>query len=330
MGGEEGIDRGRVEAWLRERVPGVALPLAFDRVPGGHSCLTFTMTASDGARYVLRRPPLGHTLATAHDVLREHRIITALAPTDVPVAPCVGACDDLDVIGAPFYVMDFVDGVVLHDGTASKVLAPDARRRASESMIEVLAALQSVDIDAVGLGDYAKRTDYLGRQLKRWSRQWAEADTRPMPRMDELHAWLEAHQPEEGPAGIVHGDFRLGNAIHGPDGTVLAMLDWELSTLGPALADLSYFLRSWIEPAGDGFLSSAELVEYYEKISGRDASGLAYWTAFHAWRSACITAGVFTRYKHGNMGTPAAGYEAFEDAVESAMTAGLTAAGLRA
>lgn len=338
---ELGIDARRVEAWLRERVADLVGPVEFALIPGGHSCLTFTVTAADGRRFALRRPPLGHTLATAHDVMREHRIISALAPTDVPVAPVVGACDDTTVTGAPFYVMAFVDGVVLHDANvASSALTVEARQRAAESMIDVMASLHALDPDDVGLGDFAKRTDYLGRQLKRWSAQWASADTRPMPGMDELHAWLEANRPEEGAAGIVHGDFRLGNAIHDPDGTVAALLDWELSTLGPPLADLSYLLRSWIEPgeannpaitapsSAPGFPSRAELVARYEKATGRRADDLSYWLAFHAWRSACITAGVFTRYKHGNMGRLPEGFEKFEDSVEHGVAAGRAAAGL--
>lgn len=335
-----GVDTPRVEAWLGERVDDLATPVDFALIPGGHSCLTFTVTAADGRRFALRRPPLGHTLATAHDVLREHRIISALAATDVPVAPVVGACDDVDVTGAPFYVMAFVDGVVLHDANVAATIPVDARARAAESMIDVMAALHAIDPDDVGLGDFAKRTDYLGRQLKRWSAQWASADTRPMPRMDDLHAWLEANRPEEGTAGIVHGDFRLGNAIHSADGSVAALLDWELSTLGPPLADLSYLLRSWIEPGEtnnpamtapssvEGFLSRSELVIRYEKVTGRSADDLSYWLAFHAWRSACITAGVFTRYKHGNMGHMPEGFEKFEDSVEQGLRAGLAAAGI--
>jgi aminoglycoside phosphotransferase (APT) family kinase protein len=334
------IDERRVEQWFLEHVPGVALPLSFDLVPGGHSCLTFTVTAADGRRFALRRPPLGHTLATAHDVLREHRIISALADTEVPVAPVVAACDDIDVTGAPFYVMAFVDGVVLHDAGIAQRIGTEARRRASESMIDVMAALHAVDPDAVGLGDFAKRTDYLGRQLKRWAAQWASADTRPMPGMDELHDWLIGNQPEEGSAGIVHGDFRLGNAIHAADGSVAALLDWELSTLGPALADLSYLLRSWVEPGEvanaamvapssvPGFLTRAELITRYEQATGQSVDDLSYWLAFHAWRSACITAGVFTRYKHGNMGRTPEGFEKFEDSVEQGVKAGLSAAGL--
>jgi aminoglycoside phosphotransferase (APT) family kinase protein len=335
-----GIELEGVHRWFQEHVGdvGPASSLRIDQVQGGHSCLTYIVHAADGTRYVLRRPPVGHLLASAHDVLREHRVITALAGTGVPVAPVVGACEDPDVTGAPFYVMAFVDGPVLHDRAAAERLEPAARQRAAESMIEVLVALRAVDPDAVGLGDFAKRSDYLGRQLRRWHGQWEAADTRPMPRMADLHGWLVAHQPEEGPAGIVHGDFRLGNVIHAPDGSVAALLDWELCTLGPPAADLSYLLSWWADPAAgtrpdvasaaEGFPDRSQLVAWYEARAGEAAHDLDYWLAFHAWRSACIAAGVYTRYKAGQMGAAADDLTRFEDSVEQSIDTGLVAAGI--
>ncbi|HEU5085648.1 MAG TPA: phosphotransferase family protein [Acidimicrobiales bacterium] len=335
-----GIERDPVHRWFVEHVGdvGSADELRFDQVQGGHSCLTYIVHAADGTRYVLRRPPVGHLLASAHDVMREHRVITALAGTDVPVAPVVGACEDPEVTGAPFYVMAFVDGPVLHDRAAAERLPVAARQRAAESLIEVLVALRAVDPDAVGLGDFAKRTDYLGRQLRRWHGQWEAADTRPMPRMAELHDWLVANQPEEGPAGIVHGDFRLGNVIHAPDGSVAALLDWELCTLGPPAADLSYLLSWWADPgattradaasAADGFPDRAQLVAWYEERTGEAARDLDYWLAFHAWRSGCIAAGVYTRYKAGQMGDTSDDLVRFEDSVEHSIHVGLVAAGI--
>lgn len=335
-----GIDLDGVHRWFQDHVGDVGAPdqLRIDQVQGGHSCLTYIVHAADGARYVLRRPPVGHLLASAHDVLREHRVITALAHTDVPVAPVIGSCDDVDVTGAPFYVMAFVDGPVLHDRAAAERLPVAARQRAAESMVEVLAALRDVDPDAVGLGDFAKRTDYLGRQLRRWHGQWEAADTRPMPRMAELHDWLVANQPDEGPAGIVHGDFRLGNVIHAPDGAVAALLDWELCTLGPPAADLSYLVSWWADPsastrsdaasAAEGFPDRDQLVSWYEARTGEPADDLGYWLAFHAWRSGCIAAGVYTRYKAGQMGAAADDLARFEDSVEHSMHLGLASAGI--
>lgn len=334
-----GIEREPVHRWFEDHVGdvGPADELAIEQVQGGHSCLTYIVEVAGGRRYVLRRPPVGNLLASAHDVLREHRVITALADTDVPVAPVVGCCEDPDVTGAPFYVMAFVEGPVLHDRAAAERLDVAARRRAAESMIEVLAALREVDPDAVGLGDFAKRSDYLGRQLRRWHGQWEAADTRPMPGMAPLHDWLVANQPDEGPAGIVHGDFRLGNVIHAPDGSVAALLDWELCTLGPPDADLSYLLSWWADPgagrpdaasAAEGFPDRDQLVAWYEERTGAPATGLDYWLAFHAWRSACIAAGVYTRYKAGQMGAGADDLTHFEDSVEHSIHVGLAAAGI--
>lgn len=335
-----GIELDRVHRWFLDNVGdvGAADELRIDQVQGGHSCLTYIVHAPTGDRYVLRRPPVGPLLASAHDVLREHRVITALADTAVPVAPVVGCCDDPEVTGAPFYVMAYVDGPVLHDRTAAERLDVAARRRAAESMVDVLVALREVDPDAVGLGDFAKRSDYLGRQLRRWHGQWEAADTRPMPGMAPLHDWLLANQPEEGPAGIVHGDFRLGNVIHAPDGTVAALLDWELCTLGPPAADLSYLLSWWADPSGsthpdaasraDGFPDRSQIVAWYEARTGEPAEDLDYWLAFHAWRSACISAGVYTRYKAGQMGAGADDLTRFEDSVEHSIHTGLVAAGI--
>lgn len=335
-----GIELEGVHRWFLDHVGdiGPAEQLRIDEVQGGHSCLTYVVNAADGTRYVLRRPPVGHLLASAHDVLREHRIITALAGTGVPVAPVVGSCDDPDVTGAPFYVMAFVDGTVLHDRAAAEQLDVPARRRAAESMVDVLATLRGVDPDAVGLGDFAKRTDYLGRQLRRWHGQWEAAATRPMPGMVPLHDWLVAHKPEEGPSGIVHGDFRLGNVIHAPDGTVAALLDWELCTLGPPAADLSYLLSWWADPDGgtradmasaaEGFPDRGQLVAWYEERTGARADDLDYWLAFHAWRSACIAAGVYTRYKGGQMAATPDDLTRFEDSVEHSINTGLVAAGI--
>jgi aminoglycoside phosphotransferase (APT) family kinase protein len=339
-----GIDADGVGAWLAERVEGLDGPgaeLRFHLVPGGHSCLTYVVDVPDGRRFVVRRPPIGHVLATAHDVLREHRIITALAATDVPVAPVVGACADPEVTGAPFYVMAFVDGVVLHDAAAAGALPAAARRQAAESLVDVLARLHAVDPDVVGLGDLSKRTEYVGRQLRRWSAQWEQSKAAEVPEMERLHAWLVTHRPpDEGPVRIAHGDFRLGNAIHGPDGAVRAMLDWELCTLGPPLADLSYLLRSWVLPGeatrssvtpptlAGGFPTRDELVARYVARTGADVGDLRYWTAFHAWRSACIVAGVRARYVAGVMAASTDEARRFDTAVEEGARAGLLAAGL--
>lgn len=333
-----GVDHDRLTGWFRDHVGDVD-ELSLTLVEGGHSCLTYLVSTGDGARYVLRRPPLGHVLPTAHDVLRESRIISALAPTDVPVAPVLGACDDLDVIGAPFYVMGFVDGVVLHDVAASATLPPGSRRNAGLSMIDVMVALHAVDPVEVGLGELTRPRPYIERQLRRWHGQWEASDLSDLTGMIELRDWLVEHRPEEARPGIVHGDFRLGNAIHHPDGTVAALLDWELCSTGPAGADLSYLLRSWNDPERaapdretasdlDGFPSRQELVERYVQRGGRAMDDLDYWMAFHAWRSACIASGVYTRYRSGQMGEQTNDLERLRQGVVDGLADGRRTAGL--
>jgi aminoglycoside phosphotransferase (APT) family kinase protein len=336
-----GIAAGPLEAWFREHVPEARPPLRYERVAGGHSCLTYVVSDDAGGRYVLRRPPLGTVLATAHDVAREHRVMSALQDTAVPVPRMRGLCEDDRVNGAPFYVMSYIDGVVLHTAGDSERLLPSAaaRRRVAETMVDALVALHAVDIDAAGLGSFARRSGYLDRQLRRWSAQWAASKTRELPAMERLHAWLVEHRPEEPEACVVHGDFRLGNALHAPDGTTLAVLDWELSTLGDPLADVSYLLRSWATPdeaaggegpsaAAEGFPGRDELAERYAAASGRALDDVAYWTALNAWRSAAISEGVYRRYIDGIMGDAPPDVERYARIVEITVAQGLVAAGL--
>ena len=213
-----GIDEERVGAWLAEHVAGSAPPFAFELIAGGHSNLTFKATDANGWRLVVRRPPLGHVLATAHDMGREHRVIAALGPTPVPVAPTFGLCEDEAVNGAPFYVMEFVDGIVLD--SPGQVGRPQPRRAPGGSpgddLIDILAALHAVDVDAVGLGDLARRDGYIERQLKRWTKQWEASKTRDLPAIEEVQRRLVARVPEQHGTAIVHGDYRLGNCLVDP------------------------------------------------------------------------------------------------------------------
>ena len=315
--GVKGIRADAVTDWLCVAVPGLRAPLEFTPIVGGHSNLTYTVTDAAGRRVVLRRPPVGAVLATAHDMGREHRIISALAVTEVPVAPALALCTDDGVNDAPFYVMDFVDGLVPADGpTVKEHLDIDARRALAERLIDVLVALHKVDPDSVGLGDLGRREAYLARQLKRWSTQWEKTKTREFPAMEELAFALGNHMPEQGPAAIVHGDYRLGNMLVGSDGRLEAVLDWELCTLGDPLADLGYLLNDWAEPGEKGlasgvafspsgvggFPSRAEVLRRYAEGSGRDVSGIAYYRAFQYWRMAAIIEGVLARYLKGVMG----------------------------
>jgi aminoglycoside phosphotransferase (APT) family kinase protein len=315
----EGVNTEPVTTWLADRAVAVAPPLDFRLIAGGHSNLTFEVTDQADGHWVLRRPPLGQVLATAHDMTREHRIISALAPTDVPVAPVVGLCTDESVNGSPFYVMDFVDGTVVRDEATAATLDSNQRRRASESIVDVLAAIHSVDVDAVGLGDLGRRDGYVERQLSRWYRQYqgSKEQTPGMdfPAVDEVYERLSSRIPDQHDVAIVHGDYRLDNCMLGPDGSVAAVLDWELCTLGDPLADVGLLWVYWADPdepsalpqasptAGDGFLRKNEAIERYAQASGRDLSDIAFFQAFGYWKLTCIIAGVYARYAGGAMGS---------------------------
>jgi len=311
----EGIRSENVTAWLSANVPSLKKPVAFTLIAGGHSNLTYACRDAAGACYVLRRPPLGHVLESAHDMGREHKIISALAGTDVPVAPTYGLCRDVAVNDAPFYVMKFVEGTVASDSIAVASMSTPDRRALGEHVADVLAKLHSIDPDAIGLGDLGRKEAYLARQLSRWTKQWEASKTHEIPAMDECRRLLEARMPSQIGAGIVHGDYRLGNMIVGP-GRIRAVLDWELCTLGDPLADVGYLLNSWFEPgeatatgpgdgaptAAGGFPTRAEMAARYSKTTGRDLSGINYYRAFSHWRLAAIGQGVYKRYLVGAMG----------------------------
>ena len=315
----DGIDAAGVSAWFAEHVPGAELPLSFQLIAGGHSNLTFSVTDDRGERWVLRRPPLGQVLATAHDMAREHRIISALGPTEVPVPPTVGLCTDESVNGAPFYVMEFVDGRVVRGEQDAAALTPEQRRRAGESLVDVMAAIHSVDVDAVGLGDLGRKEDYIARQLKRWYSQFQASDSQVegglgLPAVHDVHDRLASSIPAQQGAAIVHGDYRLDNCMLAPDGSVQAVLDWEICTLGDPLADVGLLWVYWSDPdqgavlpqasptALEGLPRKAELIERYAATSDRDLSDLGFYVAFGYWKLTCIIAGVYARYAGGAMG----------------------------
>ena len=324
----KGIDVANVTAWLEANIPGATGPVTFDLIAGGHSNLTYGVRDAAGNHFVLRRPPLGQVLATAHDMTREHKIISALGPTDVPVAPALGLCTDDAVNGAPFYVMEYVDGHVLRDAAAAEALTAEARRNAGLSVADTLARIHAVDPDAVGLGDLGKKDGYIGRQLKRWYSQFQQSQTRDLPRVDEVHEALLSRIPEQGPAAIVHGDYRLDNCMTDADGNIIAVLDWEICTLGDPLADVGLLMVYWTEASDsspmlltapttvDGFLSRKEVLDRYAEASGRDLSHVDYYIAFGYWKLACIVEGVYARYVGGAMGSDASGYEGFAIQVE--------------
>lgn len=310
-----GIDIAAVRQWMETHVDGATGPFTFEVIAGGHSNLTFKVTGSDGRRFVLRRPPLGHVLASAHDMGREFRIIDALSDTPVPVAPALGFCDDPAVNSAPFYVMDFVDGLVIRDrDTAERLLTPDARRRASESIVDTMAAIHAVRPSDVGLAELGRHEGYIARQLKRWYGQWNQQKTRDLPSVDRVHDELLARIPEQGPATLVHGDYRLDNCMIDASGNVIAVLDWEICTLGDPMADLGLLMVYWTGPNDDmsawtgqactapGFLDRSVMAERYARVSGRDISQLDFYTAFAYWKLVCILEGVYARYLGGALG----------------------------
>jgi aminoglycoside phosphotransferase (APT) family kinase protein len=339
MEAPEGIDVVNVTAWFEANVPGVRSPLGFELIAGGRSNLTFKVTDGTGSAWALRRPPTAHVLPTAHDMSREHRIIAALgAHTSVPVPPAVGFCADPAVNGAPFYVMGYVDGHVLRSVEGAKVLDEERRRMAAESLVDVLVEIHAVDPDAVGLGDLGRKEGYLERQLRRWHTQFEKSKSREVPLVDEMYERLLAAVPDQGPATIVHGDYRLDNAMLGDDGRVRAVLDWEICTLGDPLADVGLLTVYWAEPGDpapalleapttlEGFPRRAEITRRYAEGSGRDVSHLGYYVAFGYWKLACILEGVYARYAGGAGGGDRSAFEAFAQHVVHLAEAARTSA----
>jgi aminoglycoside phosphotransferase (APT) family kinase protein len=311
--GEAAADR--VARWLTGLGVRVRGPLTFEVVPGGRSNLTYRLTDAAGSRWILRRPPLTSLHASAHDVLREHRVMAALRPTVVPVPAMVGAEPDAGVIGAPFFVMDFVDGTVLTDqATAESALTVQARARAGPAFADLLADLHEVDPAAGGLGDPARGAGYLDRQLRRWGGQLDRLDQDG--RLTGVLRRLAADPPVQAGVAIVHGDFRPGNIIVGPDGSIRALLDWELCTLGDPLADLGWLLAYWgsgtevalplpVPTRAAGFPSRPTILQRYAERSGRAVDDIGYYVAFALWRLAVILAGVHARTRDGGYGDPA-------------------------
>lgn len=311
----DGINHGPVEGWFEANVPGAVAPLGFEKIAGGRSNLTYRVTDSAGNRWALRRPPLGKRLASAHDMGREHRIVAALAPTPVPVAPAVGFCDDESVNGAPFYVMGWVEGPILRSKAQADLFPDEADRRAiGERVIDTLVEIHSLDPETVGLGDLGKKEDYVARQLHRWQGQWEKSRTRELALVDEVHDRLAARIPAQGPATLVHGDYRLDNMILTDAGEVAAVVDWELCTLGDPLADVGMLLVYWgeetdalmplLEPATitPGFPTRSEVAPLYAERSGRDLSEIDFYVALGLWKLAIVLEGVFARFRAGQYG----------------------------
>lgn len=309
-----GINLENVTQWFQERVD-ITPPLSFGLIAGGRSNMTFTVDDAAGGQFVLRRPPMGPLLPSAHDVAREHRLMDALQDSAVPVPRLVGLCQDEAVNERDFYVMHFLDGVVVRDAEIGETIPVETRTRMSHELIDTLVALHRVDIDEVGLGNLAKRTGYIERQIKRWSGQWEKSKTRELPVIDKVADYLKEHLPTNAPTTIAHGDYRLSNCMMDPAGPVAGVLDWELCTLGDPMADLAGLLGYWHNPenteeekgdaeitAAEGWLSQQEMAGIYAEQMGVSLDLVDYYRGFAAWRLACISEGVYARYLNGQQG----------------------------
>jgi aminoglycoside phosphotransferase (APT) family kinase protein len=317
----EGIDVAPVSAWLERHVAGATAPFTFERIGGGRSNLTFAVTGASGSRFVLRRPPLHHVLATAHDMTREHRAITAIGPTAVPVPETLGLCTDEAVNGAPFYAMTLVEGAVIDSVAGAASLGGAARATMARQLADILGDLHALDVDAIGLGDFARRDGYIERQIARWSKQWEGSKTRDLPAVDAVAKQLADRVPVQQGVTVVHGDYRFGNCItDAATGQIRAVLDWELCTLGDPLADVGYVGAHWApadgsvgrhnDPTGaGGFGSYDDFIARYAERSARDLSAIDFYVAFQLWRTAIIIEGVYARYIGGAYGGQQLGAE---------------------
>ncbi len=330
-----GYDVAAVEAWIGQHVPSLRPPLTWIRLEGGHSNLTYRIDDAGGQAAVIRRPPLGELLPKAHDMAREWSLIRALSGTTVPVPSALGFCDDVSVTGARFYVMGHIAGHPLYNSDDTRRWVPEDRRTAmAHSFVDALASLHALDPDAVGLGDLGKKEGYIARQLKTWYRSWT-ASIEPAqlddPRAHSLKDFFLANVPDQGPARIVHGDYGVHNCLVGPDGTVAAVVDWEISTLGDPLADLAYALNQWPDPtdalspnplsptSASGFPTRTQLADRYEERTGRDLSRLDFYIGFNRWKTAAINHGVYARYMEGKKSTDGVDLDALLQTVDRSL-----------
>lgn len=308
------LELTHLDPWIRQHIGDFNGQLTAEKFAGGQSNPTFKLTAGD-RQYVLRRKPPGQLLASAHAVDREYRVISALSETDVPVPRAVALCEDESIIGSMFYIMECLDGRVFWDPALPELNDAD-RAACYDEMNRVLAALHSVDVNAVGLGDYGKPGNYFERQVGRWTKQYRASETELIPAMERLIEWLPANMPpDDGRVSLVHGDYRLDNVMwHPSEPRIIGVLDWELSTLGNPIADLAYQVMAWQLPRGEGIngmagINRAELnipsdeayIRRYCERTGRD--GIEHWNfylVFCFFRLAAIVQGVKKRALDGN------------------------------
>ena len=316
MDSPPGLDLRALASFLESRSVSVAGDLRAEVIAGGRSNLTYSV--SDRAHHwVVRRPPLAHVLPTAHDMAREWRVISALQDTEIPVPGAVMLCEDASVIGASFYVMDFVDGHVIRDRLPDAWPATVATREAmAAALVDTMLTLHAVEPEAVGLGDFGRPQGFLERQVRRWWQQWEASKTRELPAIDELHRRLLDAIPMQSAPGIVHGDYRFDNVIYAPDDPrrIAAVVDWEMSTVGDPLCDLGLLVVYWVTDErdaaasalpggrvslGEGFPTREQMIERYAASSDRDLSSLEWYVALGHYKLAIIAEGINARFLLG-------------------------------
>ncbi len=325
----EAVDLDALAPWMAEHVADAdGTPLRAELIAGGRSNLTFFVRQGDRC-WVLRRPPLGHVLPSAHDMRREYTVLHALRDSDVPTPFVHGLCMDTAVIGAPFYVMDEAPGVVLRDVDDTAPLTAGQRRHLSLRLVDVLAGIHAVDLEAVGLTEFGRPDGYLARQVTRWTQQWEASKTRELPEMDRLAEHLRASIPARSAASLVHGDYRLDNVMFTPAPELVptAVLDWEMSTLGDPLADLGLFLVYSPDPGAPvpppsvapqlqdqpGFLTHAEMAQRYAERTGADLDDLGFYVTLGYFKLAIVIEGIHRRFTMGL--TVGEGFDRFADEV---------------
>ncbi|MEU0316781.1 phosphotransferase family protein [Nocardioides sp. NPDC006273] len=331
-----GLDLDVLGAWFAAELPSAGDQLQATLIAGGRSNLTYVVT--DGTQeWVVRRPPLGHVLATAHDMAREYRVMSALQDTGVPVPRTFAMCTDPAVLGADFYVMERCAGTPYRYAPELELLGPQRTRKISERLVDTLAALHAVEPASVGLDDFGRPEGFLARQVARWKKQLDASYTRDLPAADELHRRLAESVPAESAAGVVHGDYRLDNVLVDDADQVTAVLDWEMATLGDPLTDLALMLVYFRLDAetGDGndsarnvstapgFLDERAVIERYSRGSERDLSGFGFYLGLAAFKLAAILEGIHYRHIHGQ--TVGDGFDRIGETIHPLLDAGLNA-----